>query len=159
MVKVLFVCLGNICRSPMAEFIFYDLVKKEKLEKFIIAKSAGTTYETIGQDIHIEAKEKLDEKGVQYKKHRARRITKSDYLNYDYIIGMEEQNIQNIKRICGDDKNKKIHKLLDYTNATRDIADPWYTGNFSKTYEDILLGCLALLKFIKEKHNLNFDKN
>lgn len=159
MVKVLFVCLGNICRSPMAEFIFKDLVKKEGLEKFILAKSVATSYETLGQDMHEEAKLKLEEKGIPYKRRRARRLAKSDYINFDYIIGMDEQNIQNIYKICDEDEKQKVHKLLDYTDKPRDIADPWYTGNFSKAYDDILKGCTALLKYIKEKHNLNYDKD
>lgn len=159
MVKVLFVCLGNICRSPMAEFIFKDLAKKEGLEKFVIARSAGTTYETTGQDMHEEAKLKLNEKGIPYGRHRARRMQKRDYSNFNYIIGMDEQNIQNIYNICGEDTQSKVHKLLDYTDCPKDIDDPWYTGNFEKAYEDIFEGCKALLKFIKEKHNLNFDKD
>ena len=109
--------------------------------------------------MHEEAKLKLEEKGIPYKKRRARKLTKSDYINFDYIIGMDEQNIQNIYKICDGDDKQKVHKLLDYTDEPRDIADPWYTGNFSKAYDDILKGCTALLKYIKEKYNFNYEKD
>ncbi len=159
MIKVLFVCLGNICRSPMAEFIFKDLVNKEGLSDFIFARSVGTTYETIGRDMYEEAKIKLDEKGIPYKKRRAKKMNKSYYLNFDYIIGMDEQNIKSIYEICGGDEKKKVYKLLDFTDHPRDISDPWYTGDFSKAYDDILTGCKALLKYLQKKHDLNFGKD
>ena len=154
MVRVLFVCLGNICRSPMAEFIFKDLVKKKDLSSYISARSVATSFETRGEDMHIEAKAKLDEKNIPYIKRRARRLNKSDYQHYDYIIGMDESNINNIMRIIEDDPDKKVYKLLDFTSNTRDIADPWYTGNFDKTYVDILDGLKAFLNFLKEKSKL-----
>lgn len=145
MKRILFVCLGNICRSPMAKFIFRDLLKKNELEKKYFVDSAGTSAEEIGNDMHYGAKDKLDEKGVNYTKHKARQMKKEDYDKYDYIITMETSNIKSIMRIIGEDKKNKVHRLLDYTNNPRDIADPWYTGNFEITYNDILEGCNALI--------------
>ena len=146
MIKVLFVCLGNICRSPMAEYVFKDMVKKKGLEKQFSIASSATSYEEVGNDMHYGTKDKLDEKGIPYTKHKARRIEKQDYEKYDYIIGMEESNIRNILRIVGNDKDNKIYKLLDFSKNPRDIADPWYTGNFDVTYDDVKEGCEALLQ-------------
>ena len=154
MIKVLFVCLGNICRSPMAEFIFKDMVKKNGIEKQFYLESSATSYEEIGNDMYYYAKEKLDEMGIPYKKRKATRIEKEDYKKYDYIIGMEERNIQNIIRIVGNDKENKICKLLDFSKKPRDIADPWYTGNFTVTYNDIVEGCTAFLNYLKEKNEI-----
>ena len=154
MIRVLFVCLGNICRSPMAEYLFKHLVKKENLSnKFEIA-SAATSSEEIGNDMHYGTKRKLIDLGIAYEKHSARKITKEDYSKFDYIIGMEESNIRAIKRIVGEDNQNKIFRLLDFSKFPRDIADPWYTGNFDKTYIDILEGLEAFLKFLKENSKI-----
>ena len=150
MTKVLFVCLGNICRSPMAEFIFKDMVKKEGLEDKIYAQSAATSTEAVGDDVYYLAKEKLLQEGIPFSKREARQITKQDYDKFDYIIGMEDINIKNIFRIVGEDKDNKISRLLDFTDNPRDIADPWYTGNFNITYLQIVEGCKALLEYIKK---------
>ena len=151
MIKVLFVCLGNICRSPMAEYIFKDMVKKKGLEKQFSIASAATSHEEIGNDMHYGTKDKLEEKGIPYAKHKARRIEKQDYEKYDYIIGMEESNIRNIQRIVGNDKDNKIYKLLDFSKNPRDIADPWYTGNFTVTYQDIVEGCTGFLEYLEKE--------
>lgn len=149
MKKILFVCLGNICRSPMAEYVFKYLVKEKGLEREFKISSAGTSNEESGSDMHYGTKEKLDEHNIPYGKHRARKMTKEDYYNYNYIIGMESSNIRNILRIVGDDDENKVHRLLDYSSNPRDIADPWYTGNFRDTYNDILEGCTSLLDYLE----------
>ena len=150
MIKVLFVCLGNICRSPMAEFIFKDMIYKKGLSKEFVIKSAATSYEEIGNDMHYGAKDKLNQKNIPFSKRKATRITLEDYKYYNFIIGMEESNIKNIKRIVGEDVDNKISKLLDYSDNPRDIADPWYTGNFEKTYNDIVEGCNGFITFLEK---------
>ena len=149
MKKILFVCLGNICRSPMAEYVFKYLVKEKGLEKEFKISSAGTSNEESGSDMHYGTKEKLNEHHIPYGKHRVRKMTKEDYNNYDYIIGMESSNIRNILRIVENDDENKVHRLLDYSSNQRDIADPWYTGNFRDTYNDILEGCTSLLDYLE----------
>ena len=149
MIKVLFVCLGNICRSPMAEFIFKDMINKKGLSKQFIIKSAATSYEEIGNDIHYGAKDKLIQKHIPFTKRKATRITPEDYKKYDFIIGMEESNISNIRRIVGEDKDNKMYRLLDFSDNPRDIADPWYTGNFDETYDDLIAGLSGLMKKLK----------
>ncbi len=149
MIKVMFVCLGNICRSPMAEFILKDMVKKQNLENKFIINSSATSYEEIGNDMYRCAKEILDEKNIKYNKRKAVRLTFEDYNNYDFIIGMEKSNVENIKKIA--DKNDKIYKLLDFTNNPKDIIDPWYSRNFEMTYNEITEGCKGFLQYLKDK--------
>lgn len=151
MKKILFVCLGNICRSPMAEYIFKDIVAKNRQEEKFYISSAATSLEEIGNDMHYGTKEKLIEHNVPFQKHIAKKLTKEDYNKYDYIIGMENSNIVRIKAIVGKDKENKIYKLLDFTNDKKDIADPWYTGNFAKTYEEVLKGCQALYNYLTKE--------
>lgn len=148
MIKILFVCLGNICRSPMAEFVMKDLVAKHGLSDKVIIASAATSNEEIGNPVHHGTRNKLAEFGISTEGKYAVQIKKKDYENYDYLIGMEERNIKNMKRIVGSDPEHKICRLLDFTSNPRDIADPWYTGNFDRTYDDVLEGCKALLEHI-----------
>ena len=155
MIKVLFVCLGNICRSPMAEFIFKDMIDKKGLTSRFIIKSAAISYEEEGNDMHYGAKDKLNQKNIPFSKRKATRINLEDYKYYNFIIGMEESNIKNIKRIVGEDVDNKISKLLDYSDNPRDIADPWYTGNFEKTYNDIVEGCNGFIKYLENNRLIN----
>ena len=146
MIKILFVCLGNICRSPMAEFMFKDLINKNNLQRKFTADSAATSYEEEGNSLYPPARDILNKYNVPIGSHKAHRMQKSDYDKYDLIIGMDEGNIYNIMRIVGEDHKAKVHRLLDYSDNPRDIADPWYTGNFEVTYGDIKEGVEALLK-------------
>lgn len=145
MIRICFVCLGNICRSPMAEFIFKNLVKKEGLEKEFLIESRGTCDDEIGNDIHHGTKSMLDKHNIPYTRHYATRLLKSDYEKYDYFIGMDDYNIRSMKRLFGTDK--KIYKLLDFTKNSKEIDDPWYTHNFTLTYDEIDKGCRDLLEF------------
>lgn len=154
MVKILFVCYGNICRSPMGEFIMKDLVSRAGLsEKFYIA-SAATSREEIGSPVYYLAKEKLSEHKISCEGKRAVQITKSDYGKYDYILGMENMNIKSILRIVGGDPDGKVFRLLDFTDRPGDIADPWYTRNFDLAYDEIYVGCEALLEYLRKNREI-----
>ena len=148
MTNVLFICLGNICRSPMAEFVFKDMVKSKGLsDKFHIESAATSTWE-IGNPVHHGTRDKLAPLGISVAGKTARKMTKRDYDKFDYILGMEKRNISDIISIVGSDPNHKVHRLLDYSSNPRDIADPWYTGNFDVTYDDIYEGCEGFLNYI-----------
>lgn len=155
MTKILFVCHGNICRSPMAEFIFKDMVSKAGLAaQFIIASAATSTEEIwngVGNPVYPPARSILASHGISCAGKRARRMTKQDYKEYDCLIGMETRNVQNMIQIAGGDPEHRIFRLLDLTPHPRDIADPWYTGDFQEAYADILEGCEALLRKWKEE--------
>lgn len=150
MIKVLFVCLGNICRSPMAHMVFQNMVNEKGLETEFEIDSAGTEgyNEICNAGIHRGTKEILNRKGIPFKEHYSRRIRKSDYEYYDYIVAMDEENIYDIQSIIGKDKDNKIKRLLDYTSNPRNIRDPWYTGNFDETYDDVVEGCEAFLNYL-----------
>lgn len=149
MIKVMFVCLGNICRSPMAEFVLKDLVKKRGLENEFYIESSATSPEELGCDVHYGTVKKLNSLGIKVEHRASKLLRKDDYEKFDYILGMETRNIQNILRIVGQDEENKIYRLLDFSNNPRDIADPYFTGNFDRTYEDILEGCTAFLEKIQ----------
>ena len=148
MIKVLFVCHGNICRSPMAEFMLKDKVKKAGRAGEFLIESAATSTEEIGNDMHYGTKSVLRQNSIPFSPRAARQVVKADYEKYDYIIAMDSANIRNLQRMLGEDKDKKIYKLLDFTSASRDVADPWYTGNFEKTFEDISEGLESFLNKI-----------
>lgn len=150
-IKVLFICHGNICRSPMAEFVFRNMVKKEGLENEFYIASSATSREEIGNPVYPPAKRKLKQHGISCDGKRAIQITKDDYKNYDYIIAMESYNIKNIMKIIGSDNEKKIYRLLDFTDNKKDIDDPWYSGNFDITYDEICEGSRELLNYILKK--------
>ena len=148
MIKVLFVCHGNICRSPMAQYIFQNMVDKAGMTDRFYIDSAATSTEEIGNGLHYGTRNKLNEVGIPYGDHKAYQISKPDYEKYDYIIGMDEANIRNINRMIGPDTESKVYKLLDFASIDRDIADPWYTGNFDVTYDDIVQGLEAFFNEI-----------
>lgn len=148
MIKILFVCHGNICRSPMAEFVMKDLVRKAgRAEEFSIA-SAATSTEEIGNPVYPPARRMLAAHGIDCTGKTARQLRKSDYAQYDYLIGMDQANFRNMQRMCGGDPDGKIHLLLDFTDRPGQVADPWYTGDFQATWEDVLEGCEGLLRHI-----------
>ena len=151
MIKVLFVCHGNICRSPMAEFVMKDMVRKAGLETRFVIESKAARRDELGNDTHYGTKAKLRQMGVPFAKRRATLLDRSDYDAYDYLIGMDEENMRDMLRLFGGDPNGKIYKLLRFADEDRDVADPWYTGNFDETYEDVLKGCTALLRMIGKK--------
>ena len=150
MIKVLFICHGNICRSTMCESVMTYLVKEAHLESVIYVNSAATSREEIGNGPHYGTVAKLRQVGIPVIPHKAVQMTKVDYDEYDYLIGMDTANIRNMNRIADGDKDGKIYKLLSFAGSGRDIADPWYTGNFDETYNDVMEGCTALLSHIKE---------
>ena len=159
MIKVLFICHGNICRSPMAEFVMKDLVKKAHLEDEFEIASAATSTEEIwggrGNPVYPPARAKLKEHGIDPGSKRARRTTREDYKYYDYLIGMDYANAYNMKRIYGGDPDGKVSLLLDYCGRTgQEVADPWYTDDFDATWRDVLQGCTALLEYLKREHKI-----
>ncbi len=150
MIKILFVCLGNICRSPMAEMIMTHLVRQKGLEKQFVIDSAATSTEEIGNGIYPPAREELRRHGIPLLPHRARQMTKADYERYDLLLGMEERNLRRMTAICGSDPEGRIRKLTDYSDG-RDIADPWYSDRFDITYEEITRACEGLINTLRKE--------
>ena len=146
MKRVLFVCHGNICRSPMAHHVFQQMVDEAGYHKEFYINSAATHTDALGDSIYPPAHRKLLSEGVKLLDHRATLLTAKDYEDYDYIIAMDSRNVTNILRICGGDPQGKVFRLMDITSRPADVADPWYTGDFDATYEDVTLGCTALLE-------------
>lgn len=151
MIKVLFVCHGNICRSTMAESVLTHLVKQQHIDHLFYINSAATSREEIGNPPHYGTVSKLRQVGVPVVPHRATQMTREDYDNYDYLIGMDDANIRNMTRIADGDPNGKIYKLLSFADSNASVADPWYTGDFDSTYRDVLVGCEGLLKHLKSQ--------
>ncbi len=150
-VRILFVCLGNICRSPMAEFVMKDLVRKAGLfDRFEIA-SAATSREELGNPVYPPARRELQRHGIACEGHAARQMTRADYAHYDLLLGMDDGNLRDMRRICGGDPASKLLRLLDLTDRPGSVADPWYTGDFAATWRDVSEGCGALLKTLTEK--------
>ena len=143
---ILFVCHGNICRSPMAEFVMKDLVRRAGREADFHIASAATSTEEFGNPVYPPARRKLAEHGIGCAGKIAQQLTRADYEQYDLLIGMDEENIRNMRIICGGDRKHKIHKLMDFTSRPGDVADPWYTRDFDATWRDVLEGCQALLQ-------------
>ena len=151
MIKVLFICHGNICRSTMSEYVMKYLTDQAGLASEFYIDSAATSREEIGNGVHHGTRQKLKEGGIPCGNHRARQMMRRDYEEFDYIIGMDAWNLRNMNRITGGDPDGKIHLLLDYSKHPRDIADPWYTGNFDDTYRDVVEVCEAFMKYLGEE--------
>lgn len=149
MKKLLFVCHGNICRSPMAEFVMNALVQEQGLSYRYEIASAATSTEELGNPVYPPARRMLAAHGISCAGKTARQMTKQDYAYYDLLIGMDHTNLRNMRRICGGDPDGKLHLLLDYTNRPGEVADPWYTDDFQSTWEDVTEGCQELLKALE----------
>ena len=149
MIKVLFICHGNICRSPMAEFVMKNFVQKAGLEGSIEVASAATSTEELGNPVYPPVRRLLEKHGISCAGKTARQLRKNDYDQYDLLIGMDQANLRNMRRICGGDPKNKIHLLMDYTDNPHDVADPWYTGDFEATWIDVTSGCSKLLAFMQ----------
>ena len=150
MTRILFVCHGNICRSPMAEFVMKDLVRKAGLEKDFLIESAATSTEEIGNPVYPPARRKLAEHGIDCTGKTARQLQNDDYEEYDLLIGMDQANLCNMHRICGGDFEGKMHLLMEYSDHPGDVADPWYTADFDATWRDVEEGCQGLLNHITD---------
>lgn len=145
MTKILFICHGNICRSTMAEFVMKDLVCRSGHQDEIFVASAACRRDEIGSDTHWGTKEKLRKEGVAFTPRRAVQVTKKDYEEYDYLVAMDDENMNDLMRLTDNDPEHKVSLLLSFAGEEREVADPWYTGNFDVTYDDVLKGCQALL--------------
>lgn len=151
MIRIMFVCLGNICRSPMAEFLMKELVKENNIaENFLIA-SAATSSDELGNPVYPPVRELLNNRGISCKGKYAVQLKQSDYHQYDYFIGMDSGNLRDMKYLFRGDPDNKVSLLLDYTDHPRNVADPWYTRNFHEAETDIECGCKALLEYLRKK--------
>ena len=150
MTKILFICHGNICRSPMAEFVMKDMVKKAGKESLFAIASAATSTDEIGNPVYPPARRKLREHGIDCAGKTARQLRRSDYDEYDLLIGMDSANLRNMQRICGGDPEGKLHLMLDFTDRPGDVADPWYTGDFDATWRDVNDGCAGLMRYLEQ---------
>lgn len=148
MTSILFICHGNICRSTMAEFVMKDVLRKRGLDDAVHVESAATTTEELGNDTYYETKRMLDEHGIPYTPRRARQTTQADYGEFDYIVGMDAENMGGMRRIYGGDPEDKLSLLMDWTGVSRDVADPWYTRDFESCYDDVEAGCIALAEHL-----------
>ena len=153
MIKILFICHGNICRSPMAEFLMRDIVKKAGMDDRFVIASAAVSAEELGNPVHPGTKDKLKQYGISTVGKTAVQMKKEDYEKYDYLIGMDGSNIRGMLRILGKDPEGKVHKLPEFAGSPGDIADPWYTGDFDKTYDDVKAGCTGLFHYLTEADN------
>ena len=154
MIRILFVCHGNICRSPMAEYYMKDLVQRRGLSRHFTIASAATSTEEIGNPVYPPARRELARHGIACEGHAARQMERRDYQRWDYLIGMDEANRRNMTRLCGGDRAGKISLLMDWTGHPRSVADPWYTGDFEATWNDVVQGCGALLEQLVRTHHL-----
>lgn len=154
MIRILFVCHGNICRSPMAEFVLRDMLQKRGLENRLQVASAATSTEELGNPVHPGTRRKLAEHGIRCNGKTARQITRKDYQDYDIIIGMDAYNMRNMQRAFGGDPDGKLFRLLSFCGESGDVADPWYTGNFDDTWRDVTRGCEALLEWLSQRGQL-----
>ena len=154
MIKILFICHGNICRSPMAEFVFKDMVRRRGLEDCFVINSCATSTEEIGNPIYPPAQAELRRRKIPFDGHRAVQLTRQDYENYDMLICMDDMNRRNILHIVGFDGEGKVHKLLDFTNRGGSVDDPWYSDRFDIAYNDICEGCEGLLKYLLENKRI-----
>ncbi len=154
MIKILFICHGNICRSPMCEYVMKDLVRKEGLSPYFEIASAATSSEELGNPVYPPAKKKLAEHGIGCEGHHARRMTRGDYAYYDYLVGTDQENMYYMLRLWDHDPDDKCSLIMDYTGRPREVSDPWYTRDFEATWRDVSEGCIAFLKYLKEKENL-----
>ncbi len=151
MIKIMFVCHGNICRSPMAEFVFKQLAEDAGLSEAFVIRSAATSTEEIGNPIYPPAKAELRRRGVPFNERNAVQISRADYNMYDLLVAMDDRNIHNMHRMLGGDPDGKIRKLMDFTDRPGDVSDPWYTGRFDEAYNDIREGCERLFFFLTKK--------
>lgn len=154
MINIMFICYGNICRSPMAEFVFKKIVKDDGKGKLFNIKSSATSSEELGNPVYPPVQRILDRLNIDYGDKRAVKLKSTDYAEFDFFLVMDDDNYENVKATFDGDKDKKVHKLLEYANIDRDVLDPWYTRDFEACYRDIDLGCRKLYEYIRKIYNI-----